>query len=77
VSQTAGDLEFIDPATSSVVANVPTGPMAHWITLTTDGSLAYVTNEGANDVSVVDLATRKVTDTIPVGNAPRKMVIQP
>ncbi len=39
--------------------------------------MAYVTNEGSNDVSVVDLASRAVTATIPVGNAPRKIAVQP
>jgi YVTN family beta-propeller protein len=41
-----------------------------------DGRIAYVTNEGSNDVSVVDLASRTVTATIPVGNAPRKIAVQ-
>jgi YVTN family beta-propeller protein len=34
-----------------------------------------VTNEGGNDVSIVDLATGKVT-SVPVGKAPRKVVVQ-
>jgi YVTN family beta-propeller protein len=77
VSQTAGDLEFIDVASASVIANVPTGKLAHWITLSPDHSVAYVTNEGDNNVSVVNLASRSVVDTIEVGQAPRKMAIQP
>src|SRR5262249_37437941 len=36
----------------------------------------YVTNEGSNDISVVDLVSRAVTATIPVGNAPRKIAVQ-
>jgi YVTN family beta-propeller protein len=36
-----------------------------------------VTNEATNDVSVVDLAGRRVLATIPVGNAPRKIAMQP
>ena len=31
----------------------------------------------ANDLSIVDLGARKVLGTIPVGNAPRKIVVQP
>lgn len=77
VSQTAGDLEFIDPTSDSVVANVPTGKLAHWITEFNDGSGAYITNEGDNNVVTVDFATRTVTGTIPIGNAPRKMALQP
>ena len=77
VSQTAGDLEFIDVATHTVAAAVPTGKLAHWITLSSDGSSAYVTNEGDNNVVIVALAQHRVTSTIAIGNAPRKMALQP
>jgi YVTN family beta-propeller protein len=77
VSQTAGDLEFIDVASASVVAKVPTGKLAHWITLNADRTRAYVTNEGDDNVSVVDLALRVVTSQFAVGKAPRKMALQP
>ena len=33
-------------------------------------------NENSNDLSVIDLGTRTVTGTIPVGNGPRKIVVQ-
>jgi YVTN family beta-propeller protein len=45
--------------------------------ITCDGRTAYVTNEGSNDISVVDIASRRVTATFPVGNAPRKIAVQP
>jgi len=51
--------------------------MPHWTATTSDSSTAYVTNETSNDLSVIDLGTRTVTATIPVGNAPRKLVVQP
>ena len=51
--------------------------MPHWIGVTSDSRWAYVTNENSNDVSVVDLADRTVKATVPVGNAPRKIVVQP
>lgn len=76
VSQTAGDLEYVDVARNTVVANVPTGTTPHWIGLTSDGTRAYVTNEGSNSVSVVDVAQRTVIADIPVGNAPRKIAVQ-
>jgi YVTN family beta-propeller protein len=47
------------------------------VTLSSDGAIAYVSNEASNDVSVVDLARRAVVATIPVGNAPRKVAVQP
>ena len=77
VSQTAGDLEFIDVKQAAVVAAVPTGKAPHWIGLSGDGSRAYVTNESDNTVSVVDLAERKVVATLPVGKGPRKIAVQP
>ena len=77
VSQTAGDLEFIDIAAGSLITSVPTGKLAHWITLSADGSRAYVTNEGDNNLVTVDLAQHQVTGTIAIGNAPRKMALQP
>ncbi len=42
---------------------------------TSDAKSVYVTNEGSNDVTVVDMATGQ-TRTIAVGKAPRKVVIQ-
>src|SRR6185369_4757016 len=77
VSQTAGDLEFIDVTARSVVAAVPTGKLAHWITLSSDGVSAYVTNEGDDNVVIVDLDQRRVTGTIAIGRGPRKMALQP
>ena len=51
--------------------------MPHWIAATSDSRYAYVTNENANTVSLVDLTNGSVADTISVGNAPRKLVMQP
>lgn len=32
--------------------------------------IAYITNQGSNTVSVVDIKNRKITHEIPVGNGP-------
>ena len=53
------------------------GTMPHWIAASADGDTAYVTNEVSNDLSIVDVEQRKVIATVPVGNAPRKIVLQP
>jgi YVTN family beta-propeller protein len=50
--------------------------MPHWIAGASDNHFAYVTNEASNTVSVVDLTNSTVTDTIQVGDAPRKIVVQ-
>ncbi len=77
VSQTAGDLEVVDPNAATVTTHVATGTMPHWIGLSSDGKLAFVTNEGDNNVAVIDLGAHSVKRTIPVGNAPRKIAVQP
>jgi YVTN family beta-propeller protein len=76
VSQTAGDLEYVDVATDAVVAHVRTGKAPHWIGLDGDGRRAYVTNESDDNVSVVDVAQRQVVATIAVGKGPRKIAVQ-
>ena len=41
------------------------------------GNRAYVTNSGAGTVSVIDLATKNVIATIPVGTAPSAVAVNP
>jgi YVTN family beta-propeller protein len=77
VSQGPGELYFMEPGKSVAFLSLPVGKMPHWIAINPQGTTAWVTNEGSNTVSVVDLNTLTVTATIPVGNAPRKMVVQP
>ena len=74
VVQGPGELTLFDPSTNGVVRSVAVGKQPHWVA-SGDGKSAYVTNEGSNDVTVVDLATGQ-TKSIAVGNAPRKVVVQ-
>lgn len=75
VVQGPGELSLFDPATNKPTRNVAVGKQPHWAATSSDGKTTYVTNEGSNDVTVVDLGTGR-TATIPVGNAPRKVVVQ-
>ena len=75
VVQGPGELQLFDPATKKPVRTIAVGKQPHW-QASNDGEKVYVTNEGSNDVSVVDLGTGQ-TITIPVGTAPRKVVVQP
>ncbi|MGE5306620.1 MAG: cytochrome D1 domain-containing protein [Alphaproteobacteria bacterium] len=75
VVQGPGELLLFDPARNKAVRSVSVGKQPHWATASADGKTAYVTNEGSNDVTVVDLKTGR-TLTIAVGNAPRKIVVQ-
>jgi YVTN family beta-propeller protein len=75
VVQGPGELLFFDPATNKAVRRVAVGKQPHWGTASADGKTIYVTNEGSNTVTVVDVATGR-TMTIAVGTAPRKVVVQ-
>lgn len=75
VVQGPGELLLFDTSTNKPTRMIATGKQPHWGTVTGDGKTAYVTNEGSNTVTVVNLTTGRTT-TIPVGNAPRKVVVQ-
>lgn len=53
-----------------------TGAGAHAITFTADGNTAYVTNQTANTVSVVNVMNHTVIKTINVGKKPNGVVIK-
>jgi YVTN family beta-propeller protein len=76
VVQGPGELLLFDTASNTPQRAIAVGKQPHWLAATADGKTIYVTNEGSNDVTVVDL-TNAQTKTIAVGNAPRKVVIQP
>jgi YVTN family beta-propeller protein len=56
---------------------VPVGNYPYGVAVTPDGTKAYVTNEGSNNVSVIDTATENVTATVPVGNYPYEVAVSP
>jgi YVTN family beta-propeller protein len=53
-----------------------TGADAHAIAFSEDNKTAYVTNQGANTVSVVMVADHKVTTTIAVGSKPNGIILK-
>ncbi|MEO8100777.1 MAG: cytochrome D1 domain-containing protein [Acidobacteriota bacterium] len=55
-----------------VLGFVKTGNTPDWITLTPDSKTAYIANAGNNNVSAVDIATRKEIAKIPVGEVPKR-----
>jgi YVTN family beta-propeller protein len=76
VVQGANELLLFDPATNTPVRSATVGKQPHWAAASGDGKTVYVTNEGSNDFTIVDVTSGK-TRTIAVGNAPRKIVVQP
>ena len=75
VVQGPGEVMLFDPATRAAVRSIGVGKQPHWLDLSADGKKLWVSNEGSNDVSVVDLAGGPV-HTVAVGNAPRKVAVQ-
>ena len=76
VVQGPGELLLFDPATNAPLRSIAVGKQPHWIAVANAGAQAVVTDEGSNDVTVVDLASGQ-TRAIAVGKAPRKVVVQP
>ena len=58
------------------MGEVQTGLDAHAITFTKDGTTAYITNQGAATVSVVDVAKRTKIKDIAVGKKPNGIVLK-
>ena len=59
-----------DGPSSASGAYLPSG-----MALSPDGSKLYVTLNGANTLGVVDTSTNQLVEQIPVGNAPRQVVL--
>ncbi len=56
--------------------NIITGADAHAITFSSDGSKAYITNQGANTVSIINVSSHTVTNTINVGSKPNGIILK-
>ncbi|GAA4542931.1 Hsp70 family protein [Pseudonocardia xishanensis] len=71
--------EAVTPAVpfGGTLATVPVGTSPGRVAITHDGAHAYTTNNGSNDVSVVDTATNSVTATVPVGEGPVLVAVSP
>lgn len=74
--QLADAVSVIDLSTGKV-STVPAGHRPLFVTLSKDGNKAYITNQGASDVSVVDVtgAEPKVASSVTVGLHPNKSVL--
>ena len=57
LAQGPGELLLFDPATNAPLRSIAVGKQPHWIAIANGGAQAVVTNEGSNDIAVVDLAS--------------------
>ncbi|GEM_PF-1979573 len=69
-------LAFVDPRTGSRFT-VEVGPATHGVGVLPDGSKAYATSFGADEISVVDLAQKKTVKTISIGAKSHHVEISP
>jgi YVTN family beta-propeller protein len=63
-------LFIVDPATLTVVGQVPSGPDPHEVIASADGKTAYISNYGGgsyNTITVVDLVNQKTLPIIDLG----------
>ena len=58
-----------------LMGTVPVGHDPNWIALSPDGKRAFVSNRRSDDVSVIDLATRKEIARVKSGNYPQRMAV--
>jgi YVTN family beta-propeller protein len=72
-----GGVHVIDPKTMRQVKFIPTGAGAHGLYVSRDTKSLYVANRLAGSISVIDLSTRKVSDTWHVGGSPDMLQLSP
>ncbi len=65
------DASFIDLATGTIVATVPTGPNPHELVASQDGRIAVGTDYGGRTLTVFDVPSASVARTIDLGEYTR------
>ncbi|MCU1306809.1 MAG: hypothetical protein JWN45_1504 [Acidobacteriaceae bacterium] len=63
-----------DLQAQKIVGALPTGEGPNWIVFSPDGKFAAVTNTDSDDVSIIDVNTRKELARPKVGAAPKRIV---
>jgi YVTN family beta-propeller protein len=68
----ADGVHVVDPNDFQIVGFIPTGKGAHGLYVSRDSRVLYVSNRGEGSISLIDLATRKVTKKwqLPGGGSP-------
>jgi YVTN family beta-propeller protein len=70
LAKTDQALFIVDPATLTIVGQVPSGPDPHEVIASADGKFAYISNYGSgayNTITVVDLVNQKALPVIDLG----------
>jgi len=72
----SGKLVFLRASDGMRLGDLATGAGAHAFAFSGDGAKAYVTNQLAGTVSVIDVAAKTVAKTIAVGSKPNGIVFR-
>jgi YVTN family beta-propeller protein len=74
----------IDILSNTLVKTITTGPppppaapVGTAVAVTPDGKYAYVTNEGSNNLTVIDTASNTLLESLPVGTTPTGVAVTP
>ena len=76
-SDTASGVTVIDTATNKVAAQIKTGLGHHEIALSNDDQLAFVTNQQAGTLSLIDIRKLAVLKDLKVGSQPAAIAFSP
>jgi YVTN family beta-propeller protein len=71
------DVYKYDGAKLALAKRIPLGRLPSHIAFNADSTLAFITRQGSDQVSAIDLATQTVKWTIPVGKLPAGIVMTP
>ena len=73
----SGFISVINTASNTVTATIPVGSRADFVAFSPDGSLAYVTHWGGDDVSVINTTNNTVVTDITVGSGSYSVAVSP
>ena len=76
-SSNSNRVSILDIKTNKIVGHVMVGDMPNYITLSMDGSVAFVTNYWSHSVSVIDLKARRILKEIKTGQEPVSSALSP
>ena len=71
-----GKVVFNKTSADAKVADLPTAAGTHAIAFAPDGKSAFITNQLAGSISIIDTETRSIRSTIPVGVKPNGIVFR-
>jgi YVTN family beta-propeller protein len=77
IAQESNELVVVDPGAGELLRKIEVGERPHTVALSKDGQSAYVSNQWADNIYMVNLDNGQVTDTLMTGTGPAGMVISP